>query len=209
MTSIAKAVRPCALRSLLRDQRGLAMTEFAMALPILLVLMSAGLELTHYVIATKRIGEIAGQVGDNASRMGDQTAIRNKPISEAEINDVFIGAQLQAGSIDLERNGRIILSSLQRDEDDKQTIAWQRCFGSLAHSSSFGKQGEEAKGSQVTASPGTAVMVVEIAYEYERLVPLVGLPLGQITDHAAFNVRDDRDLSEIYNFEEVSKSTCE
>lgn len=192
------------------------MIEFAMVLPFLLILMSSGLELANYVIASKRIGEIAGQLADNASRMGDQTVIRNKPISEAEINDVFIGAQLQAGGIDLTGdNGRIILSSLEADEDGRQAIAWQRCVGSLNHPSSFGEQGETGVsgmgpiGNQVAAAPGTAVMVVEIAYRYQRLVPLISLPLDQITEHAAFTVRDERDLSQIYNIEGVTASTCD
>ncbi|WP_250893583.1 TadE/TadG family type IV pilus assembly protein [Croceibacterium selenioxidans] len=214
MTLRTKLVPAELVRGLRLDQRGLAFVEFAVTLPILLVLMSSGLELANYVIATKRIGEIAALVADNASRIGTQSILSNRPISEAEINDVFIGADLEAGQLDLEGNGRIILSSLQRNEDDQQMISWQRCFGSLAHPSSYGDEGNVGisgmgpAGDQVTAAPGTAVMVVEIAYEYEPLVPFIGLPLGKITDYAAFNIRDSRDLSRVDNSGKNEVSNC-
>ncbi|WP_235506502.1 TadE/TadG family type IV pilus assembly protein [Altererythrobacter sp. Root672] len=185
-----------------RDQRGVAFVEFALSLPLLLILMGSGLELANYVIATKQIGELAAMVSDNASRMGSQSGLRNKPISEADINDVFIGADLQAGPLDIDKNARIILSSLQRDDDGSQKIVWQRCFGEQDDASAYGVEGATIAsgmgpaGAEVTAAPNTAVMVVEVVYRYQRLMPVMGLPLGEIREFAAFNIRDDRDLTE-------------
>ena len=114
-------------RNILRDARGVALTEFAFALPILLIMTAFGLELANYVLAIKRVGDLAVLVTDNASRMGTRSAgLSIQQISEAEINDVFTGAQLQDNLPDFERNGRIILSSLQRNADGGQWIAWQR-----------------------------------------------------------------------------------
>jgi hypothetical protein len=202
-----------------RDDAGLALTEFALFLPILMIMMTGGLELASYVIATKRVGEIAALVADNASRMGDASVINNKPISEAEINDVFLGADLQAGRLNLASNARIILSSLQRNGEGGQWIAWQRCFGALNYPSSYGKQGDGKTGTallgmgepghRVTAAPGTAVMVVEISYRYQRIIPLIEMPFRDVRETAAFNVRDSRDLSEVpYNPESVTPSRC-
>ncbi|BAV64149.1 TadE family protein [Sphingobium cloacae] len=206
------------LRRLGRDRSGLALVEFALSLPILLILTSSGLELANYVITTKRIGEIAVLIADNASRMGAQSAINNRPISEAEINDVFIGADMQGSGLNLATQSRIILSSLQQNEEGGQWIKWQRCFGTLPHPSSYGDEDEGRTGtsflgmgppnSRVTAAPNSAVMVVEISYRYQRIIPLIALPLNDISEVAAFNVRDSRDLTEIYNTENVTPSTC-
>ncbi|MGE4430213.1 MAG: hypothetical protein AB7E05_05650 [Sphingobium sp.] len=204
----------------LRDQSGLALVEFAISLPLLLLLASAGLELANYVLTTKQIGEIATLVADNASRMGAQNVINNKPVSEAEINDVFIGATMQGGSnLNMANNGRIILSSLQQNEDGGQTIKWQRCYGDLDYASSWGEEGEGETGTaflgmgpdsaRVTASSGTAVMVVEISYRYQRIMPLPFMPLHDIRESAAYNVRDTRDLTQIYNIEGVPVSDCD
>lgn len=203
----------------LRDQRsGIALVEFAISLPVLMVMATTGLEVANYVITAKRISEIAILVSDNASRMGAQNAISNKPISEAEINDVFIGADLQAGTLKLGQYGRIVLSSLQRNASGGQTIKWQRCFGSPAFPPAYGIEGSGATGTsypgmgpasnRITASPGEAVMVVEITYAYQTVTPIGRLPFGNITELAAFNVRDSRDLTTVYNTEGVTPSRC-
>ena len=108
-------------RSLRRSESGMALVEFAMVLPFLMILATSALELTNYAITVKRVGELGVMVSDNASRMGAQSAINDKPISEAEINDVFIGADLQASGMNLATNSRIILSSLQLNGDGGQT----------------------------------------------------------------------------------------
>lgn len=217
LPSIADHWRVHACR-LVKDTSGLALVEFAMVLPFLLILSTSGLELANYVIANKRMGEIAAMVADNASRMGDQNAINNKPIDESEINDVFIGADLQGGYLKIADNGRIILSSLQRNADGGQTITWQRCYGALNVDSAFGKEGKGAtgtsftgmgpSGNEVTAATGTAVMVVEVYYKYKRLMPSIQLPLNDIKDVTAFNVRDSRDLGQPQNTSNVALSTC-
>ncbi len=201
-----------------RSESGMALVEFAMVLPFLMIMATSALELTNYAITVKRVGELGVMVSDNASRMGAQSAINNKPISEAEINDVFIGADLQASGLNLAANSRIILSSLQLNSDGGQTIKWQRCFGSVAYSSAYGAQGTGATGTgfagmgptgkQLKAAAGTAVMFVEIRYRYKRLMPLFWLPLSDITETSAFNVRDSRDLTTVYNTENVTASTC-
>lgn len=224
---IAPALAPARphrkLRSLFRrlraDQSGLGLTEFAMSLPILVILTMSGLELANYVLTTKRVGEIAVLVADNASRMGADSVISNKPISEAEINDVFTGADMQGSGLSLSTNGRIILSSLQQnDAKNGQTIKWQRCYGTLVHPSTWGVQGAGASdaslqgmgpaGKQISASAGTQVMVVEISYHYKRIMPLVQLPLSDINDLIAFNVRDSRDPGMPTNSENVTAAAC-
>jgi hypothetical protein len=56
--------------------------------------------------------------------------------------------------------------------------------------------GEE--GSEITASSGTAVMFVEVVYEYDSLTPFDFLDGREIRYTAAFNIRDSRDLTQLY-----------
>ena len=198
---------------------GIAIVEFALALPVLTLLSTTGIEYANYFVTRKQIGEIAAAVADNASRMGDQSALNNKPVSEAEINDLFTGASLQAGTrLNLAANSRIILSSLERNSSGGQWIHWQRCFGSKLHPSSYGAEGDGATGtsfpgmgpstSRVTAAVGTAVMYVEIAYTYRPVIGIIPLPLQDMVETASFNVRDSRDLSGVYSSTGVTASTC-
>lgn len=207
------------LRQIIRDSRGLAMVEFALCLPILLLLCTLGIEYANYIVTKKRISEIAAQIADNASRMGDATILNNKPVSEAEINDLFVGATLQAGNhLALQSRSRIILSSLEQNGSGGQWIHWQRCYGAKTYASSYGVQGDGANGksflgmgatgSRITASPGTAVMFVEIAHSYTPIIALLPLSLGDIVEVATFNVRDTRDLSQVYPSTGVAASMC-
>lgn len=194
------------LRTLSACQSGLAAVEFALSMPLLLTLFLGGSELTNNIIARKRVSEVAMMVADNAARMGDDTVLSNKPITEAEINEVFLGAQLQAASLDLQANGRIVLSSLEQNEDGGQWIHWQRCFGAADYDppdpegtgeSGTGFEGMGPAGSLITASEDDAVMHVTVVYDYTPLVPvaMAGYSGQRFTATAAFNVRDDRDLT--------------
>ena len=99
----------------------------------------------------------------------------------------------------------MILSSLQRNSSDGQWIAWQRCRGAKVYNSSFGLQGAGATGTSfpgmgvtgriITASTGTAVMFVEVAYDFQSITPMNVFNNQQIVYTAAYNVRDNRDLT--------------
>lgn len=193
-------------RRLSHDRRGIAVTEMAYCLPILLALTLWLFEITNYVIAKQQLGQLAIQVADNASRMGTQNSVQSE-IDEGQVNDLFIGAGLQSGSLDMARNGRIILSSLETDPDSPngQYIHWQRCYGAYAYPSSYGVQGNgkgntSVKGmgpanARVTAPAIAPVMFVEIAYNYRPLITSAWVPSGPIKEIASLLVRDSRDTS--------------
>lgn len=197
-------------RDLPRDASGLAATEFAIVMPVLLSLGLMGLELTNRAIVQMQINQLAVHIADNASRIGDQSQLEERRIYEGDLQDLFYGAEMQAGTHrDLYGRGRIIISSLEvvPGTADDQYIHWQRCMGLKNHDSSYGDAGDGLNsafpgmgppGEEVIAFPNEAVMFVEIAYDYD---PLIGNPYGvpnTIRTTASFTVRDDRDLGQLY-----------
>ena len=208
------------VQRLASETGGIALTEFALSLPLLIILTASGLELSNYVSATKRVGDLAAMVADNASRMGMRSAgLSVHQVSEAEINDVFTGAELQADLQAFNEHGRIILSSLQRNADDGQWIAWQRCFGNNGIGPRFGMEGDGASGTsfpgmgpqdrRVQAPRGTAVMFVEVSYNYQPIFPVLSFPAATLQEIAVFNVRESRDLTMPRNPENVEISSCD
>ena len=197
-----------ALGALAKDDSGLALTEFAFIAPIFLSMGLMGSETAYYTITHMQVSQIAMQVADNASRVGESDVLTAKKVFESDINGSLIGAEKAGDVFDLFDHGRVIVSSLQRNSDGGQWIAWQRCRGAYRHTSSYGVQGAGASGtsfpgmgdpdSRITASAGTAVMFVEVAFEYQALTPFDWLDGEVITYTAAFNVRDNRDLTQIY-----------
>ncbi|NKB15963.1 MAG: hypothetical protein HC774_02085 [Sphingomonadales bacterium] len=135
------------LRRLRRETRAVAALEAALTMPTLIFAGLAGLEVANLMVTHTRVSGIALTAADNASRIAVGGSVLALPqVRELDVNDVFIGVQLQSGSLDFETNGRIIISSVERNGAGGQMIAWQRCFGDRPYESSFGEQGDGAVG---------------------------------------------------------------
>ncbi|MCJ2181433.1 pilus assembly protein [Novosphingobium sp. 1949] len=194
-----------ALRQLWRDRSGLAVTETALVLPFFLGAGLCGVELANYSLETMRVGQLAVSIADNASRIGDTSTLENRKIYESDINDLLLGASIEAAQgMGLFEHGRVIVSSLEVNANGNQYIHWQRCMGKLAASSNYGNQGDVLTNGmgpserEVIALTGEAVIFVELQYDYQPLVSdaLIGTP--RISTVASFTVRSSRDLTQIY-----------
>ena len=199
-----------------RDQRGLAYLEFALIGPILLFLILGGLELVNYAMAYLRVNQISTTVADNAGRV-------TTGIDEANLYELFAGAEAIGEPMDFEDNGRVVLSSLQDNGNSGAThgqmINWQRCWGELDIDSVYGSedagrddatlaQGMGSPSQRITSLPGTAVMFVEVTYEYQPLISEDILPLAdRIRQETAFNVRGQRN-NDISNTQNLAENSC-
>ena len=197
------------LRRLAADRSGVAFVEFAYSLPIMVALGLGGLELVNYTTVHLRVNQVAISLADNASRAKQEVAGSNPRFRELDANESFRAAQLQGGNLDLLANGRLVLSSLEVNSSGGQWIHWQRCQGAKSHASSYGGQGTGATGTsfggmgtgsrQVQAEANFAIMFAEVFYDYQPLVLTGFIPNQTIRKTAAMYVRDDRDLTGIYN----------
>jgi hypothetical protein len=204
------------LAHLQRHASGVAMIEFALSAPLLMGVGLWGVEAANQAIVQMRINQIAVLIADNASRVGENSLLGKAQIYESDINDVLYGAHVQSGdSFDFYDHGRVILSSLEvvPDSEDQQYIHWQRCMGKLHYASSYGYAGEGIDGSlpgmgppgeEIVAFRDEAVMFVEVAYVYQPIVSSAFTTAGTLTATAAFNVRENRDLSEVHQRDPAS-----
>jgi hypothetical protein len=198
------------LGRLRRNQSGLALTEFAMSIPIFTGLGMFGTETAYRAVAQMQVSQAALALADNASRLGQVGNTGIQPtIQESDIVETLVGTRLQTRNLDLLENGRVILSSLEfrriaaEGNREQQFIRWQRCKGMRNYTSKYAAginttnssfTGVGQNGS-VKATEGTAVMFVEIQYAYQ---PLFGELFANgviINQEAAFNIRDERNLA--------------
>lgn len=198
------------LSSLHRCQGGTAAIEMAFILPLFIGLTTGAIEVTWYANTKMTISQLALHAADHSSRMGDSTSLQSIPVFEDDVNDVMTGTLMQGESINLEENGRVIISSLQINATGGQWVAWQRCDGNPAFGSTHGAQGAGKThnnfpgmgytGRRVQARPGEAVMFAEVRYQYEPIFDVFDTTSEDyvMSEIAAFNVRDDRDLAQIY-----------
>lgn len=196
------------LRRLGQDNSAVAMVEFAFSAPIVLGLGLLGTETAYFTVTHMQVSQVAMQVADNASRVGENDILVSRKVYENDVNSTFVGAEKLGDNYEIFAKGRIILSSLQQNSDGGQWIAWQRCRGLKVHNSTYGTEGDGSSGmgfpgmgepaNRITASSGTAVMFVEVSYTYEPITPFDFYGDTQIEYTAAYNVRDSRDLTRLY-----------
>ncbi|MDP5104319.1 MAG: pilus assembly protein [Erythrobacter sp.] len=204
-------------RRFARDQSGVAMIEFAFTAPLILGLGMMGTETAYFVITHMQVSQIAMQVADSTSRVGETDVLTARRVFDSDINESFVGAEKLGENINIFDRGRVIVSSLQQNADGGQWIAWQRCRGAKVHDSTFGEEGDGATGTgfpgmgetgrEITAAQGTAVMFVEVSYDYRSLTPFDIFDAREISYTAAFNVRDSRDLSQLH--ESGAQALCD
>lgn len=187
------------------DTSGLALVEFGFAAPLVLGMGMMGTDTALLVITHMQVSQIAMQVADNASRVGDASGLASRRVFEYHVADTFVGAEHLGANIGIFERGRVIISSLQRNSRGGQWIAWQRCRGEKVVASRYGVQGTGRNdtsfagmgepGRIITAPDNTAVMFVEVTYDFDSVTPLNLFDNQTIFYTAAFNVRDNRDLT--------------
>lgn len=191
------------------DCRGLALIEFAYAMPVVFAVGMYGIEVSNLAQTNLRVSQIALTLADNASRVGVSSDLSVQQLREVDINDILQGVRLQSEGLDLLANGRITLSSLEQNAQGGQWIRWQRCIGlkqGAEYDSHYGKTddgktgttflGMGETGAKAIAPPNSAVMFVEINYDHQPLFSndLLGGP-SRIRYTASFIARDRRDLT--------------
>lgn len=186
-------------RDLRADTSGLAMIEFAMVTPFMLTVGLTGMETANLAVGHLQVSQLAMLVADNASRV-------RSSIDEADIREIFTGADLTGSSIDFSPNARVILSSLENNGQTGtkagQWIRWQRCYGgNIKYSSSYGKEGDGRldaslrdgigpTGKKIKALTATAVNFAEVTYDYKPLISDRFFGDIQIHYESAFVVRE-------------------
>lgn len=231
-----RPILSASLRRFATASTGIAMLEFALALPVVLLLGCYGIETANLAIANLRVSQIASNLADNGSRMGMMTSLSTIQLRELDINNALQAARLQGAAIGLGDNGRVTVSSLENiqqsyDTAPVQRIHWQRCFGlkrGAGYDSSYGtttttagtdatkanagttSTGMGDTGAVVTAASGSALIFVEVNYDYQRLFGDTFLGPTKLRYVASFLVRDRRDLSQLFNpSPAATRSTCD
>ncbi|MBN8812712.1 MULTISPECIES: TadE/TadG family type IV pilus assembly protein [Sphingomonas] len=227
---------PALLRRFAAARSGLAMLEFALALPVVLVLGCYGVETANLALANLRVSQLTASLADNGSRMGMMSTASTVQLRELDINNALQAARLQGSALGIGANGRVTLSSLEYvqqsyDTAPVQRIHWQRCFGlksGTGYDSSYGTASATAgtdatqanagtasagmgdPGAVVTAPSGSGLIFVEVNYDYQRLFGSSFMGPARLHYVASFIVRDRRDFSQLFNpAPAATRSTCD
>lgn len=185
------------LTRLAKERSGLALVEFALALPLFLGFVLAGIEMANYVMANNRTQRLATMAADLVAQSGAGAI----GASEAQIYDLFSALDLTAQPFDLRNDGRIVITAVKgTDQNDdgavESRILWQRFDGNYVVTPAVGC----SQSTSIAALPGNRVMAldellfhVQVTYRYRPVFSatpfrMLSLPTD-FTRHAMFRAR--------------------
>ncbi len=166
------------LRSLLKNQSGVAFIEFAYTLPIFVGFGMVGIEFTNVVLAFQKSERVA-------STIADQIAANQIAPNERQIQDMYKAVQQISEPFEFAPTGNVIITAVigiyDEDDDEVQNkVAWQRC---LTKDSFESKVGSEWSGtSDIADGPkvplqnklqlgqNQMVIVSEVFFPYKEII---------------------------------------
>lgn len=146
--------------TIFRDERGVAATEFALALPALLILTLGVFEVTQYILLNQKIDRVAYTVSDVVAQ---QTTV-----TQSQLNDIMAAAAEIMNPHDFIDDGVVIVSSVQDDPQNGPIVKWQSKGGGLLNRDSLigTVNGAATLPDGFTLNDSDNVIIAEVFYEY-------------------------------------------
>lgn len=156
----AQGLRPTAaprLRGFVRDVRGVSAIEFALILPVMVLLYFGLAEITMSMMAERRAGHAASAVGDLVAQNP------RRDIEKNLVDDIFyvgVNAMRPFATTGMS----LQVTSVQADDDNIPRVIWSRSHGTGLPA--------RAPGEAVTVPAnllqvGDSIVLSEVAYSYE------------------------------------------
>jgi len=148
-------------KNFIRDERGFAAGEFALWLPVLLLIILGCFEATRYILIHQKLDRAASQVADLVGQSEGMTS--------AQLTAVYDAAIEQMKPYDLNTQGKIIVSSVFRATGQPNPrVVWQRTHGASIGNSAIGAEGTVADlPNNFTLAEAEDVVAAEVLYQYE------------------------------------------
>lgn len=160
-TRRVEVLRSGLLASLRSGHAGNVAVEFALTLPVLMLLMLGSAEMARFVILHQKVDRVAVSTSDLVARA--------ETINETELGDIFAATEFVAKPFDLPGLGVVIVSAITNDDGSGARVAWQRSGGgSASHTSQIGTQGGAATlFDDFEVREGETAIIAEVFYDFE------------------------------------------
>ena len=163
--------------SLLSHESGIAAVEFAMVLPILLVLWIGGVEVTSGLSVDRRLNNFASSMGDLVSR--------TKQIPYSRIEDIFDLAE--AAMFPYEATGitmRITAVTIEMNGNAK--VAWSRARDMTAYAKDTQVNDSVPASLRPPSDRESQIIMAEVFYTYEPAIGYVITSEVELEDRMYF-----------------------
>ncbi len=156
--------------SFVSSRRGVAMTEFAMMLPILMVIAAGSFEVARYALIMQKLDRIVATLSDLVARSGSEN------MTELQISNILDSAYYMARPFDINGESMMILTSVEGRNNQAPFILSQRIEGGVSGKESpvgTAVNGDATlppafpdNGGGETLADGETLIVAELFYSY-------------------------------------------
>jgi Flp pilus assembly protein TadG len=145
------------VRAFRQDRQGVAIVEFAVALPVMLIAYLGTVDVTQMVMASRKITQLT-------SALADLTA-RAQTVAPADISNIFDAAQMILTPFS-STPAKMIISNIVIDSNGAARVCWSSQRNSVAL----------ARGAAITIPPAlrvpnTSIIMAQASYDY---TPIAG-----------------------------------
>lgn len=170
------------LRRIRADRRGGVIAEFAAAIPVLVLMLMGGVEVSRYALLNQRLDRLATVMGDLVSQ--------EETISQAELTAIFEAAKSVAWPFDMTTSGKVIVSAVAVPTPPNPEITWQSASGNLAVSSKLGAQNTKPTlPTGLTVATGQTIIAAEVFYHFKPILIGALVPEQNVYYKAFFRPR--------------------
>ncbi|WP_085907249.1 TadE/TadG family type IV pilus assembly protein [Kiloniella majae] len=144
--------------------KGVALIELALILPILLVMLSGVIEMSRYIWIHHKILRLTAEISDLVTQ--------SRSMSATEMDVLFNAADYIIHPFDLSENGIIIVSSVSGTGEDPPRVNWKQCgAGNLGVTGTVGATGTVATiPNGLDVDPLDNIIIAEVYYDYKPLI---------------------------------------
>lgn len=154
------------LASLLRSNRGAAIVEFGLALPVLMLMFYGCIEITRFILITQKVEKLAHTVADATAQ--------SKAVSNAALAQLLEATTNIMEPFDNGAQNRTLISSLYRPPGSSSVanVNWRYAGGgSLAATSRLGEVGTvPVMPAGFTFNERENVIAAEVFYQFTPLI---------------------------------------
>lgn len=153
------------VKKFLTSRAGMAYMEFALFLPILMMLFTGAYEYSRFILLSQRLEKLAFSTGLIISQSLDVTE------TQSEIDGMFSAGEKLMEPFPFGSEGRLYVSFIQYDTATAgPKVIWQDDMGTLAETSNIGIVGQAASlPAGITVQQGYGLVVAEVFYDYQPL----------------------------------------